>query len=111
MYQNNLYKILLNDKKVNSYTKILIILNMLAYNQDYYIPNKKILNICKKNNIKINSIRGLNIIIKELQNSKIINLFYKGNKRYFNLNYYNNIKKNTTRKLTTDDDYDWLGDD
>lgn len=107
---NSLYNILLNDENVNTYTKVLIMLNQLHYNHDFYIPNKKLLNICKKYKIKINT-RQLQYILINLVSNKLINIFYKGNLRYFNLNYYNNSRKIKDKTYELEEEYDWLGDD
>lgn len=107
---NNLYNILLNNEKVNTYTKILIILNQLSYNHEFYIPNKKLLNICKKYKIKINT-RQLQNVLTSLVNNKLINIFHKGNYRYFNLNYYNNSRKIKDKTYELEDEDDWLNEE
>lgn len=108
---NSLYNILLNDENVNTYTKVLIILNQLHYNHDFYIPNNKIMNLCKKYKIEITTIRQLQNVLKTLVSKKLINIVYKGNLRYFNLNYYNNSRKIKDKTYELEEEYDWLGDE
>ena len=48
----NIIKILLKNQRVNNYTKLLIKLKQLDFYEEYYIPNRKLmnmLNIHKKN--------------------------------------------------------------
>lgn len=102
--KNNLFNILLTSKSVNTYTKVLIILNTLSFNNDFYIPNTKLINILKKYDININK-RELIYILQKLYSDKLINLNYLGNKRYFNLNFYNK------KKNKEEEDYNWLNAD
>lgn len=97
----NIIKILLNNEKVNNYTKLMVILNTLDHYEDYYIPNKKLMNMLSIN--KKSVIR----LLHQLECDKVIKVFYKGRKRYFtfiatsdsdeNKKYNNNL-----------DDYNWL---
>lgn len=101
---NNLFNILLEDENVNFYTKMLIMLSMLDYYEDYYIPNiklMKMLGIHKKNTIQL---------LKKLEDENIIRLFYKGKKRYFSFIKYRNKKKLKTDKIDLFD-YDWLNEE
>ena len=67
----------MKNKKVNGYTKMIILLSRLDYHKDYYIPNKKLMNI-----LKIHK-KNVIIILHQLVNDDIIKLSYKGKKRYF----------------------------
>ena len=40
----NIIKILLKNQRVNNYTKLLIKLKQLDFYEDYYIPNRKLMN-------------------------------------------------------------------
>lgn len=102
---NNIIKILLNNKRVNNYTKLLIILNTLDFYKDYYIPNKKLMNMLGIN--KKNTIR----LLKQLENDNVIKIFYKGRKRYFT--FIANSCKEEKEEIKKDDifDYDWLNDE
>ena len=74
MKKNNrsITKILLNSKYVNNFTKLLLILNRLDYYEDYYIPNKKLLNL-----MKMNDKDNLNKLLKKIENENIIRILYK----------------------------------
>ena len=101
---NNLFSILLEDENVNFYTKMLIMLSMLDYYEDYYIPNiklMKMLGINKKSTIRL---------LKKLEDENIIRLFYKGKKRYFSFIKYKNKKKLNNDKIDLFD-YDWLNEE
>lgn len=101
---NNLFNILLEDENVNFYTKMLIMLSMLDYYEDYYIPNiklMKMLGINKKSTIRL---------LKKLEDENIIRLFYKGKKRYFSFIKYKNKKKLNNDKIDLFD-YDWLNEE
>ena len=74
----NLYRILLENKRVNHYTKLLIMLNTYNHFKDYYIPNKKLTRILK---IENNRVRGL---LKQLQDDNIIKLYFRYDFLYYN---------------------------
>lgn len=101
--KNDLFSILLSDKNVNYYTKMLIILNRLDYYQEYYIPNKKLMKMLGIN--KPNTIR----ILGKLEENNIIKLHYKNSKRYFDF-----VRKTNTTNIKEDIkniqlyDYNWL---
>lgn len=97
--KSNLYRILLENKRVNHYTKLLIMLNTYNHFKDYYIPNKKLTRILK---IENNRVRGL---LKQLQDDNIIKLYYVGKKRYFKFNLEEEKKTNDIFH------YDWLEDE
>ena len=101
---NNLFNILLEDENVNFYTKMLIMLSMLDYYEDYYIPNIKLMKMLGIN--KPNTIR----LLKKLEDENIIRLFYKGKRRYFSFVKYKNKKKLKTDKIDLFD-YDWLNEE
>lgn len=94
--KSNLYHILLENKRVNHYTKLLIMLNTYNHFKDYYIPNKKLTRILK---IENNRVRGL---LKQLQDDNIIKLYYIGKKRYFR--FLTKDKKENIEIF----DYNWL---
>ena len=74
---NNILNTLMKNKKVNGYTKMIILLSRLDYHKDYYIPNKKLMNILGFTK------RGIIKLINQLENDNLIKLSYKGKKRYF----------------------------
>lgn len=75
--KNNIFKELIENKNVNLYTKVLIILHNLDYYKNHYIPNQLIMN-----RLKINQPNATRII-KQLKKDGIIRIYYKGSKRYF----------------------------
>lgn len=103
--ENSLNKILLKDDNVNYYTKLLILLYIWDYYEDYYIPNRKIMNTLKisKNNVKR--------LLHQLYDNKVIHIFYKGRKRYFTFIAKKDIdiKQNDTNKDLFD--YNWLDEE
>lgn len=110
MSKNNIIKIVLNNKRVNNYTKLMIMLNTLDYFEDYYIPNKKLMNML---GTEKNKIRGL---LHQLEEDEIIKVFYKKRKRYFT--FIARVKEKEEQKEVENNnnhnnlfDYDWLNDD
>ena len=107
---NSIYKILLQSKRVNTYTKILLLLNTLNYYEDYYIPNKKIMNI-----LKINKNRVI-VLLRQLEEDKMIHIFYKNRKKFFT--FTGEPKESTVDvdKIKKSEEYqevfsyDWLND-
>ncbi len=99
--KDNIFKTMLDSKRVNNYAKMLILLNNYDYYKDYYIPNKK---IEKAINISNRFIRE---ILKQLEKDKIIYLYYKKSKRFFR--FINNEK--IERKRPDIFEYDWLNED
>ena len=97
--KSNLYRILLENKRVNHYTKLLIMLNTYNHFKDYYIPNKKLTRI-----LKIDK-KNLIVLLHQLQDDNIIKLYYVGKKRYFKFNLEEEKKNNDIFH------YDWLNDD
>ena len=102
MNDENIYKVLLTNKRVNNYTKLLIILNNLNYYKDYYIPNKKL-----KNQLKIDY-KNIRTLLHQLEDDNIIKIGYKGKKRYFKFLTKNEKEKKDHIKLFK---YDWLNDE
>lgn len=102
----NITKILLNNNRVNNYTKLLIRLQQLDYFEDYYIPNSKLmkmLNIHKKNLI---------VLLKQLEEDKIIAIYYRGRKRFFIFLKGSHEKENYDYEEKKElFDYDWLNDE
>ena len=99
--KDNIFKTLLDSKRVNNYAKILILLNNYDYYKDYYIPNKKIINA-----IGIKK-RFLIILLHQLEEDKIIKIYYKKNKRFFRFIKNENIERTRPDIF----EYDWLNDD
>ena len=100
----NIIKILLNNEKVNNYTKLMVILNTLDHYEDYYIPNKKLTNMLSisKNNVRL--------LLHQLEDDKIIKVFYQGRKRYFT--FIATSDSDEDKKYTNNlDDYNWLEDE
>ena len=97
--KSNLYRILLENKRVNHYTKLLIMLNTYNHFKDYYIPNKKLTRI-----LKIDK-KNLIVLLHQLQDDNIIKLYYVGKKRYFKFNLEEEKKTNDIFH------YDWLEED
>ena len=105
--KNNIIKMILQNPKVNHYTKLMIILNTLDYYEDYYIPNRKLINqlgIHKKNLI---------VLLHQLEDDNIIKVFYKDRKRYFT--FIGKIKEEKEKIEEKTDysnnelfDYNWL---
>ena len=102
---NNIIKILLNNKRVNNYTKLLIILNTLDFYKDYYIPNKKLMNMLGLTKYWVIQ------LLKQLNEDNVIKIFYKGRKRYFT--FIDNSCKEEKEEIKKEDifDYDWLNDE
>lgn len=100
----DLLNILMKNKKVNSYTKMIILLTRLEYHKDYYIPNRKLMNI-----LGINKNRVI-VILHQLEEDKIIKISYKGRKRYFKfLNIAEEKEKKEEDVIPVDlFDYNWL---
>ena len=99
--KNNLFKLLLNDKNVNNYTKALIIISQMNYFDKIYIPNKLLmnkLNIDKKSVIRI---------VNKLKENKVIRVRYYENKRYITIIDKPEYNKN----LDYFDNYDWLSEE
>lgn len=105
--KNKIINIILNDKNVNYYTKLMILLNTWDYYEDYYIPNRKIMNILKIN--KCWTIR----LLKKLEENNIIHIFYRGRKRYFTFIAKSNNNEIIEEKTHKEDlfDYNWLEED
>lgn len=110
---NNIFKILLNDDKVNNYTKLYLILNRLDYYKKYYIPNQLIM---KELKLSCSNSQKLIAVFKK---RKIIRIYYKGNKRYFEFIDNNTDDKDNFRYIPTEKeqeeirnilDYNWLED-
>ncbi len=97
-------KLLLYNKHVNNYSKLMIILSNLYYFQDYYIPNRKLMNML---HIRKHRLIGL---LHQMVEDKIIVIFYKGRKRYFNFAKYD-IDPIRETKNVKEEDYNWLEDD
>lgn len=102
----NINKLMLKNDRVNNYTKLMIILNTLNFYEDYYIPNKKLMNM-----LNINKKRTIELL-KKLREDRIIAIFYKGSKRYFTF-IANNEESNSQLDNTKNDvfDYNWLEED
>lgn len=105
--KTHITKILLNNRRVNNYTKLMIILSRLNYYEDYYIPNSKLMKmlvIHKKNLI---------VLLKQLEEDKIIAIFYRGRKRFFTFikNGYEEEKEYVFEEKKELFDYDWLNNE
>lgn len=102
----NINKLMLKNDRVNNYTKLMIILNTLNFYEDYYIPNKKLMNM-----LNINKKRTIELL-KKLREDKIISIFYKGSKRYFTF-IANNEESSSQLDHAKNDvfDYNWLDED
>ena len=107
MAKNNIIKLLLKNNKVNNYTKLMIILSNLDHFEDYYIPNKKLMRM-----IGINKNRVI-VLLHQLQNDKIIKIFYKGKKRYFIFlaNSLEEKSESILDEVEAFDNYNWLEDE
>ena len=98
---NNILNTLMKNKKVNGYTKMIILLSRLDYHKDYYIPNKKLMNI-----LKIHK-KNIIIILHQLVNDNVIELSYKSRKRYFK--FVNEEEKKEKNVIPVElYDYNWL---
>lgn len=98
--KSNIIKILLENSRVNNYTKLLIYLNTLDYYKEYYIPNKKLMNFLK---IRKNKVI---LLLHQLEEDNIITLHYKNRKRYFTFIYGESERK----EIPVIYDYDWLNE-
>ena len=99
--KNNIYRILLDNKRVNHYTKLLILLNTFAYYEDYYIPNKKLMRLL--NTYKANVVD----LLHQLEEDKLIKLIYTNKKkRYFR--FIQKIEKEDKPDIFN---YDWLNEE
>ena len=105
--KRNIIKILLKCKKVNNYTKLMIILNTLEYYEDYYIPNRKLMNMTNLTK------KWVIVLLKQLEEDNIIKVFYKGRKRYFTFIARTDDEKSEEIKSNIENlyDYNWLEDD
>ena len=103
----NITKLLLNNKRVNNYTKLLIRLQQLDYFEDYYIPNSKLM---KMLGIRKHRLIGL---LHQLQEDKVIGIIYRGRRRYFTFNYKEEKEYDYEEFTNKKDlfDYDWLNDE
>lgn len=105
MAKNNVIKLLLKNNKVNNYTKMMIILSNLNYFEDYYIPNKKLMRM-----LGINKNRVI-VLLHQLQDDKVIKIFYKGRKRYFIfLAKCEEKNESILEEVEAFDNYNWLED-
>lgn len=102
----NLNKLMLKNNRVNNYTKMIIILNTLYFYEDYYIPNRKLMNM-----LNINKNRVI-VLLNQLREDKIISIFYKSRKRFFTF-IENNEESNSQLDHAKNDvfDYNWLEED
>lgn len=98
--KQNIYKQLLQNKRVNNYTKLLILLNNWNYYEDYYIPNKKISKFLKLD------YKNIRILLHQLETDNIITLYYKNKKRYFKF-----IDNETEERNNDIFHYDWLNEE
>ncbi len=98
----NIIKILLKNQRVNNYTKLLIKLKQLDFYEDYYIPNRKLMNqlgLTKK---------WIIILLHQLEEDRIIKVFYKNRKRFFTFIATSDDEEEKVNQYT---DYDELYDD
>lgn len=99
----NISQVLMKNKHVNNYTKLLIILSQLHFYEDYYIPNSKLVKM-----LNVNKKRVI-VLLKQLRDDNVIAIFYKGRKRFFT---FLEIQKKEEKKIdsvqTDIFDYDWL---
>lgn len=103
--KTHITKILLNSKRVNNYTKLMIVLSRLNYFEDYYIPNSKLMKM-----LGINKKRVI-VLLKQLEEDKIIAIFYRGRKRFFTFIKSGEEKENIFEEKPELYDYDWLNDE
>lgn len=99
-------KLLLDNDRVNNYTKLMIILSRLNYFEEYYIPNAKLM---KMLGIRKHRLIGL---LKQLEEDKVISIFYRGRKRFFIFKNDGYEKENYDYEEKKElFDYDWLNDE
>lgn len=115
--KQNIFKQLVDNKNVNLYTKLYLILYQMDYYKKYYIPNKLIMN--KLNINKQNACR----LIQQLKKDKIIRIYYKGSRRYFefiNIELEELRREDNFKYIPTDEEqkeinniltYNWLEDE
>lgn len=114
--KQNIFKQLIENKNVNLYTKLYLILYQLDYYKKYYIPNQLIMNRLKVN--QPNATR----LIQQMKKDKIIRIYYKGSRRYFEFidkELEELRRKDDFRYIPTDEEqkkindiltYNWLED-
>ena len=109
----NIIKILLKNERVNNYTKLLIKLKQLDFYEDYYIPNRKLMNqlgLTKK---------WIIILLHQLEEDRIIKVFYKNRKRFFTFIATRDDEEEKVNQYTDYDElynvdlegYNWLEDE
>ena len=98
---------MLKNDRVNNYTKLMIILNTLNFYEDYYIPNRKLMNM-----LNINKNRVI-VLLKQLREDRVISIFYKGSKVYFTFKENEEESSSQLDHKKNNDvfDYNWLDED
>lgn len=110
MKRNGIISIILKNKNVNFYTKLLIFLYYKNQNSDYLITNEVICKYLKLDNNVYNKKR-ISLTLKQLELDKIIKIKIKMRRRHFKwLINEENYEKMFENKNIFIPDYDWLND-
>lgn len=109
MKKNSIISILLKDKNVNLYTKLLIFLYYKNQNEDYLITNELICKYLKLDNTFYNK-KKIYFTLKELEQNNIIKVKIRKRRRTFIWKVDNDIDKLFTNKNIFIPDYDWLNE-
>lgn len=106
MKANSIISILLNDKNVNLYTKLLIFLYYRQKNNDFLISDNIICKYLKIDNNKNNRVK-IYRTLKQIEKEKIIKLKIKLRRRYFKWNIKQDNEEKI-KKLIDIPDFNWL---
>ena len=109
MKKNSIISILLSDKNVNLYTKLLIFLYYKNQNSDYLITTELICKYLKLDKTIYNR-KKIEFTLKELEKNKIIKIKIRNRRRFFKWLIYNDVDKLFTNKNIFIPEYDWLND-
>lgn len=110
MKKNGIISILLKNKNVDLYTKMIIFLYYKNQNCDYLITTELICKYLKLDNTHYNA-RKIYLTLKQLEIDKIIKIKIKMRRRYFKwLINEENYEKMFENKNIFIPDYDWLND-
>lgn len=108
MEKNSIISILLHNKNVNLYTKLLIFLFYKNKNKSYNISD---LEICKRLNLDINKDRKrIYLILTKIEKDNIIKIKIQHQKRFFKwlLNDEKETNENTNQLIDLLEQYNWL---
>lgn len=106
MVKNGIISIILDNKNVNFYTKLLIFLYYKNKNNTYNISDSE---ICKRLKLNINSDRKkIYKTLCKLEEDKVIKINIVNRKRYFKWLIEEQKENNTIELLKILENYNWL---